>query len=176
MIQSTFALLADIFRNTKTRGVLIGGYAVNAHKVTRHTVDIDFLVTKETFRNIFPELKQQGYSIVCEHEVFVQIAGKNLRDIDFMFSDESTVKKIFDTGDSIKIAGETFVTPNLENLIAMKLHSMRWNPHRELVDLPDIVFLIQANEIDVGTPEIRSLFLKYGTNELFEKIKTYLKQ
>jgi len=176
MNQSTFTLLASIFKDTATFGVLIGGYAVNAHKVTRHTVDIDFLVTKDTFNKVFPELKRHGYAIVCEHEVFVQIAGQNLRDIDFMFSDETTVRKIFDTGDRVTIAGESFVTPNLENLIALKLHSIKWNPRRELVDMPDIVFLIQANGIDLENPNIKSLFEKYGTSELFDKIKNYLKK
>jgi len=174
MNQSAFTLLAATFKNTGSIGVLIGGYAVNAHKVTRHTVDIDFLVTKETFNKIFPELELQGYSIVNEHEVFVQIAGMGLRDIDFMFSDESTIRKIFDTGNRIRIAGEFFVTPNLENLIALKLHSIKWNPHRELVDMPDIVLLMQANGMDIDNPGIRSVFEKYGTPELLEKIKTYI--
>lgn len=43
---SVFNTLANIFKECKVKSVLIGGYAVNAHKVSRHTVDVDFLITR----------------------------------------------------------------------------------------------------------------------------------
>ncbi|MBD3315071.1 MAG: hypothetical protein GF344_04735 [Chitinivibrionales bacterium] len=166
---SIFKKLANIFKQTGVTAVLIGGYAVNAHKVTRHTVDIDFLIFRDDFDKVFKELEPVGYAIAHQQDAFVQLTGKGLRDIDFMLSDAETAYAMYNTGDRITIAGELFVTPSLGNLIALKLHSIRWNPHRELVDLPDIILLLQANDVDIESAEIKVLFEKYGTPELYQK-------
>ena len=166
---SIFKTLANIFKQTGVTAVLIGGYAVNAHKVTRHTVDIDFLIGKDDFEKLFAELQHIGYAIAHRQDAFVQLNGKGLRDIDLMLSDIDTVNTIYETGDRVTIAGEQFVTPSLNNLLALKLHSIRWNPHRELVDLPDIILLLQANDVDIESAEIKELFEKYGTRELYRK-------
>lgn len=168
---SIFKTLANIFKQTGVTAVLIGGYAVNAHKVTRHTVDIDFLIFRDDFDKVFRELEPVGYAIAHRQDAFVQLTGKGLRDIDFMLSDVETAHAMYKSGDQVTIAGEEFVTPNLNNLISLKLHSIRWNPHRELVDLPDIILLLQANDVDIESADIRMLFDKYGTPELYRKAR-----
>lgn len=166
-----FRTLAEIFKRTGVTAVLIGGYAVNAHKVTRHTVDIDFLIEKNGLEGPLAELKRIGYTVAHQQEAFVQLTAQGLRDIDFMLSDVATVSKMYETGDRVTIAGEEFVTPNLNNLVALKLHSIKWNPHRELVDFPDIVLLLQANDVDIASTGIKELFSKYGTPELYQKAR-----
>jgi len=49
---TVFHLVSDVFRKAGVDTVLIGGFAVNHYKVTRQTIDIDFLCTKEDFDKI----------------------------------------------------------------------------------------------------------------------------
>jgi hypothetical protein len=54
-----FHLIADIFKKTQVSCVLIGGFAVNYYKATRHTADVDFLVTEEDFAKALPLFVQE---------------------------------------------------------------------------------------------------------------------
>ena len=61
--------------------------------------------------------------------------------------------------------------PSLQHLIAMKLHAIRQNPtQREPKDLQDIFELIAENGVNVQEKSFRELCLKYGTQELYQKI------
>jgi predicted nucleic-acid-binding protein len=52
-------------------------------------------------------------------------------------------------------------------------HSIRYNSHREFVDFPDIVNLIDANGINVNSADFITLCKKIGTDELYEKIRAH---
>lgn len=168
-----FHLISDAFRKAGVSVVLIGGFAVNHYKVTRQTIDIDFLCTKEDFNKIKGLLDSEGYKTYREEENFIQLEnkGSGLMDIDFMFVDKGTLDKIEESGRKVEIAGQSFVIPSLFHLIALKLHSIKSNPKREITDFPDIIRLIVNNSIDVNDYDFKNLCLKYGTSELYEKIK-----
>jgi len=44
---------------------------------------------------------------------------------------------------------------------------------RLLTDLPDIINLVQINNVDVKNNEFKELCLKYGTEDLYKKILDY---
>jgi hypothetical protein len=177
MYQSIFKILASIYREAGITCILIGGYAVNSYKVSRHTADVDFLLTKDSFLKIKDRLIELGYSIENEQEVFVQLINKcGLRDLDFMFADSETIEKLIKSSNTTIIASETFIIPSLQNLIALKLHSIKYNPQRELNDLPDIINLIKNNKLDAGSPEIVLLCEKFGPIGIYEKIRYYLEK
>lgn len=170
---SVFHLLLDIFKKAKINCILIGGFAVNYYKVTRQTVDIDFLCTKEDFTKIKDALEEEGYKEIRSEDNFVQLESikPTLMDIDFMFVDQNTFDKINGSGNKINIAGLAFKIPSLLHLIALKLHSIKNNPKREITDFPDIVRLISYNNIDVYNSDFRALCLRFGTDDLYERIK-----
>jgi hypothetical protein len=61
--------------------------------------------------------------------------------------------------------------PCLNHLIALKLHAIKYNPKiREYRDLPDIIELIRINKINTKDVEFKNLCLKYGREELYNKI------
>ncbi len=168
-----FDLIADKFGKADISYVLIGGFAVNAYKVTRQTADIDFFITKEDYDKVRELLKKEGYREGPVQKVFARLEGTRpyLMDLDFLFVDRETLTKIRQTGKRIKIAGNTFVIPSIEHLIALKLHAMRHNPEmRELKDLMDIIQLVKTNKINVRTSQFRDLCLTYGTKDLYTKI------
>ena len=170
---SIFHLLTDIFAKRNVTSVLIGGFAVNYYKVTRQTADIDFLITKDDFEKILSLLEENGFRKDYTQEVFARLIGKKsyLMDLDFMFVDKETLDKIIDEGRQINIAGQKFIVPSLNHLIALKLHAIKYNPRiREYKDLSDIIELIKVNRLKVKNKEFRNLCLKYGTEELYHKI------
>ena len=171
--ETIFHLISDIADKNGVSCVLIGGFAVNHYKVTRQTLDVDFLITKEDFERILPLLRNAGYKTDYSQEVFTRLKSNQLMlmDIDFMFVDEDTLSKIIKDGEKINIANKKFIVPSLNNLIALKLHSIKYNPNMsEMKDLPDIINLIRINKMDFRNNNFRTLCLKYGTEEIYSRI------
>ena len=169
-----FHLISDTSKKTGARCVLIGGFAVNFYKVTRQTADVDFLITKEDFGKIMPLLKKAGCKQDFSQKAFASLTstGKTyLIDADFMFVDKDTMDKVIENGKKTKIAGQKFMVPSLNDLIALKLHSIKYNPGlRENRDLPDIIELIRANKLNFKSDSFRKLCLKYGTQDIYDTI------
>jgi len=172
-----FHLIADASRKTGITCVLIGGFAVNYYKVTRQTADVDFLITKEDFEKIIGSLKKAGYKLDFSQKVFVRLKSSNraknvyLMDMDFMFVDKDTLTKIVKDGKKTDIAEQRFIVPSLNNLITLKLHSLKYNPKlRENKDLADIVDLIRVNKVNYKGKKFQDLCLKYGNSAIYKKI------
>lgn len=168
-----FHLISTIFNTSKVSAVLIGGFAVNYYKVTRQTADVDFLMTKSDFEKIVDLLKKEGYEEDYIQEVFAKFKGNNLylMDLDFMFVEKETLDIILEKSKEINIAGQKFAVPSLEYLIALKLHSIKFNPKiREIKDLPDIIDLIKINKVNVRSDKFKNLCLRYGSKKLYDKI------
>lgn len=170
---SLFQFIAETTRAANVRCVLIGGFAVNYYKVTRQTVDIDFLITREDFDKIAGALKKDGFRLESRQDVFVRLKNdkRYVMDLDFMFVDTETLDKVIKSGKEIAIGKQKFIVPSLETVIALKLHSIKHNPSlRMFKDLPDIINLIRANKIDHAGKKFHELCLKYGSEELYRKI------
>ena len=88
-----------------------------------------------------------------------------------MFVESGILGRIIKDGKDITIAGQSFLVPSINHLIALKLHSMKHNYKlRAIKDLPDIVELVKVNNVDVNSGEFKELCLKYGTKGLYAKI------
>ncbi len=171
--KSVFHLVSELTQKEGVSCILIGGFAVNHYKVTRQTADVDFLITKEDFDKISGFLEKAGYKPTLTQESFTQLksGGLPLLDIDFMFVNQETFLKIKSEGEQLKIAGQKFIVPSLNHLIALKLHSIKHNLKIRLTrDLPDIVNLIRINKVDIKDREFKELCLKYGTEEIYHKL------
>lgn len=174
--KSAFTILSEAFSQQNIKAVLIGGFAVNYYKVTRQTADVDFLISEENFNALLPLLEKNLYKISHRQDVFVQLSCTDfhLMDIDFMFVDENTLNEIYDTGVTASIAQNEFIVPSLDHLIALKLHSIKFNQKiREYKDLPDIINLISENSVDVNSADFIELCKKFGTEELYSKISNH---
>lgn len=171
--KSVFHLISDLTEKEGVACVLIGGFAVNYYGVTRQTADVDFLITQADFNKIVGPLEKAGYKKERLHENFVQLkSGKaSLLDIDFMLAEPDTLAKIRKECREIKIAKQKFLVPALDHLIALKLHSIKYNPKLRLSrDLPDIINLIKINDVKYKNKDFKELCLKFGTDEIYSKI------
>ncbi|MBU0502416.1 MAG: nucleotidyltransferase family protein, partial [Candidatus Margulisbacteria bacterium] len=172
---TVFHVISDLTKGKDISCILIGGFAVNYYKVSRQTADVDFLITEEDFKKIGKALASAGYQQdFSQEKVFVHFKSSDkpaLLDIDFMLVSRETFAGMMKEGKSIQIAGQDFVVPSLNHLVALKLHSLKHNfKLRENKDLPDIISLIKANQLDCTSLEFKELSLKYGTEEIYKKI------
>lgn len=171
--RSAFHLISEAAKKTGISCVLIGGFAVNYYKFSRQTADVDFLITEEDFNKIKDYLAQAGYKEEFSQKVFVRFKSDRhgLIDIDFMFVDKETLDKIIKDAKEIVIAKHKFVIPSLMNLIALKLHALKYNfDIRRTKDLLDIVSLVKLNKVDVRTKDFHQLCLKYASEDIYRKI------
>ena len=171
--QSVFHLISDLTEKKGVVCVLIGGFAVNYYRVTRQTADVDFLITKEDFNKISDYLQKVGYKTNLIQDNFVQLKSTkiSLMDVDFMFVDRETLNKILKESKKIKIVRQEFLVPSLDHLIALKLHSIKYNQKIRLTrDLPDIINLVRINDVDIRNNKFKALCLKYGTGGIYQKI------
>jgi hypothetical protein len=165
-------------RKEKTSCILIGGFAVNFHKVSRTTADVDFLITKQDFDKISDDLNGAGYKELSRHENFAhfQSPRAGLVGVDFMFVDQATFEKIRQEGQKIRVGKNEFVVPSLLHLIALKLHSMKFNLKDRLAkDFPDVIGLIRTNNINIYDKHFKESCLKYGSEEIYQRILEVLK-
>ncbi len=173
-VSKVFHLIKEITQKNGVLCILIGGFAVNYYKVTRQTADVDFLIIKEDYKKIEASLEKEGFKkYFSQEETFIRLTSKNQNfiDIDFMFVDKGTFNKIILDGKQVSIDGQQFIVPSLNNLIALKLHSLKYNfKIRENKDLPDIINLIRINKLNHKSKTFKELCLKYGTKEIYRKI------
>lgn len=167
-----FHLVVRASKKVDAPCVLIGGFAINFYKVTRNTLDIDFLITKEDFLRIKDTLLAAGYAEEFATDVAVRFSNKKeALDIDFMIVDDLTREKIIEDGKIADIVGEKLIIPSLNHLIALKLHAIKNNQKNRIwKDLPDIIRLIQMNNVDCKNKTFKELCLKYGNNEIYQII------
>jgi len=172
--ESVFHLLSDISKKGGVSLILIGGFAVNYYKYARQTVDADFLIKEQDFLKVSQFLKSAGYKLDYSQEAFARFVSTGdsvIMDIDFMFVDEETFAKIFNDSQKTSIVNCEFRVPSLRHLIALKLHAIKYNLNLRLAkDIPDIINLIKINKVDAQGEEFKELCLKYGTQEIYQKI------
>ena len=176
--QSIFHLISDLTKKEGVSCILIGGFAINYYRVTRQTADVDFLITKNDFDKIIAILEKAGYKKDLIQENFAQLKSTQLAllDVDFMFVDQDTLTKFLKESQEIEIAKQKFLVPSLDHLIALKLHSLKYNQKLRLTrDLPDIINLIRVNDVDFKNNNFKELCLKFGTDEIYNKILEALK-
>ena len=167
-----FHLIAKASKKSAVPCVLIGGFAINFYKVTRDTLDVDFLITKEDFAKIKDALLGAGYAEEFATDVAVRFSNKKEAvDIDFMIVDKATREKIIKDGKEIEVVGEKLTIPSINHLIALKLHAIKHNQKNRIwKDLPDIIRLVKMNGIDCKKEDFKDLCLKYGNNEIYKII------
>jgi hypothetical protein len=170
---SFFATIEKETRRRRLPFLVIGGHAVNLYGFARETADLDFLVCSEdrsSWMTLFADL---GYHIFSEAPHFLQLASDKdaAWPVDLMFVQSATFQPMLEASRVVEFYGTASRIPTLEHLIALKLHVLKnTRPHRFLKDFLDVENLIRINHLDIKSENIRRLFEKYATMELYEKM------
>lgn len=167
---NVFEIIATAARKGDVRLLLIGGFAVNAYHYARNTKDIDFLTTDEGYRKLSETFSAAGYEESVRTDVFAKRVSKDSEamPVDFLFVDPKTFEVIWRDSKDINILGQKLRIPSLMHLVALKLHAVkRGSKDRSWKDIPDILNLIVANGVDVGSSEFKEICLKYGPDGIY---------
>jgi hypothetical protein len=154
--------------------LLIGGHAVNIHGYSRATEDIDLLINREDMLRWKTLLDQAGYRIVHDGGTFQQFEGNDpqMPGVDLMLVNQQTYEKLSMRAVPASPELKSIKLVCVEHLIALKLHVLKQDlAHRRIRDFLDVVELIKANKIDLQNDEMREIFSRYGTEDLYRRIK-----
>jgi nucleotidyltransferase AbiEii toxin of type IV toxin-antitoxin system len=171
-MQAAFDLLASCPRPF----LVVGGHALAAHSVIRQTIDIDCLIAVEDQSLFEATLTAGGYQMEARTENFARYASKSpiLPEIDVLFVDASTFKKLEEASIPLRRGKHQFRVPGLSQLIALKLHAIRNEPRREMRDLPDIIELLRLNPGKINAGELRELCDKFGPSGIGTRLQRFI--
>ncbi len=170
---STYSDLIAKANETSLPYLLIGGHAVGAWGYCRATKDIDFLVPEDSLEGWIAFLSETGYSILHRTHSFAQFAPRKdeLPVLDLMIVDKSTFKKLSARSVEKPFAEHKVTVPSIENLIALKCHSIRYGSKKRLIkDWMDILELVDICKIDVLEPGFRAMIIRYGGQNTYDEI------
>lgn len=170
---------ARIITAAQERGLaclVIGGHAVNAHGYSRPTYDLDFLVERTRLAEWRTLLTGLGYQEFHDGETFLQFEPPTNEDwkVDLMHVTADTFQKLWGERREETLRLGKAMVPCLNHLLALKLHALKHTRGiRGIKDMDDVLHLVETNSVDVTQPELRALFLKFGTEELYERIRDH---
>jgi hypothetical protein len=157
--------------------LLIGGLAVIEHGFPRVTTDIDLLVRKRdqgTWKGLARDL---GYQPIREADNFHQYERPEITTwpLDLMLVNDITYDRLAEVSLPAHVMGASVQMVSLKHLIALKLHVLKQGKlDRFLDDFIDVVELVKANRLDLQTEQFRALFIRYGTADLYDKVRSVL--
>jgi hypothetical protein len=157
--------------------LVIGGLAVNLYGYSRDTADLDLLICagqREPWLDVFSRL---GYAIYQDGGNFIQLTSEQQTawPVDLMLVQEKTFAPMFAASREVDLYGTPSRIPSLDHLIALKLHALKNTRFdRFLKDFLDVENLIRLNKLDLKSENIRQLFARYGTMELYDKVSRSL--
>lgn len=157
--------------------LVVGGFAVNAYGVSRLTKDLDLLIRDVDYERALSALHTLSYKELHRNELFgrLQAIHPPSIDIDLMMVSAETFAYIAARAQEKQFQGNPFRVPLPEDIIAMKLHACKHGGlRRELKDLGDIANIVESQKFDVTSDTFRSLCLRFGNQEIYDKLVTIL--
>ena len=168
-----FAVIEQAASAARLPYLVIGGYAVIAHGYPRLTFDFDLAIERARQREWLECVAGLGYSVDHDGGAFLQLTSRSHAwPLDFMLLNDSTFAKLFTASVARTIGDTTIRVPCVEHLIALKVHALNHaHARRFLKDFQDATELVLRNRIDLASAEIREIFQRYGTPDLYEKVR-----
>jgi predicted nucleotidyltransferase len=157
--------------------LVIGGFAVIFHGCSRDTADLDLLVRREDRAAWVDYFVSQGYTVLRDAGSFIQFQPPegNAWPVDLMLVADSTFEPMLAGAIEVDMYDTKVRIPSLEHLLALKLHALKHgHVGRFSKDFLDVEALVRVNRLDLRSEPLRSIFLKYGTLDLYEKISRAL--
>jgi hypothetical protein len=171
------SILASLSARATEAGLnflVAGGHAVIAHGHVRNTFDLDLIVSKGQQEEWIELLDGLRYSCFHRASSFMQFTARDPRTLplDLMLVNEDTFAKLLTEGSPLPEGLPAGKLVSLRHLLALKCHAIKHGHGGRIVkDADDVIGLVKANRVDLEDPEIRALFRKHGTDELYEKVR-----
>jgi len=172
-----FELLADVSGTRGLRFLVIGGHAINAYGYSRETGDLDILVCRDDRAAWLSWFLSIDYTLFRDAGTFLQLDAPPACQwpVDVMLVAEPSFSDMFAASVRLEDHPTRPRIPSLDHLLALKLHALKHTRiHRFLKDFQDVVGLIECQKLDPDSEKLRQLFEKYGTMDLYEKVRRAL--
>jgi hypothetical protein len=154
--------------------LLAGGHAVIVHGYQRVTFDVDLTVRRADRDRWLELMRTLGFTSFHEGPAFLQFnspPGERLP-VDLIFSNDDTFRQLQAAAVPNPQGPSLPSVISLRHLLAMKCHAIKHgHAGRVVKDVDDVIHLFMANRLDPGRAEWREVILKYGTEELYEKLR-----
>ena len=178
--KAVLSLLLKKFDENTIDYALIGGFALGVWGVGRTTVDLDFLVRHDEREKIDTIMNELGYECHYRTENVSQyLSPLNIfGEVDFLHAfreaslemlKRAEEKEIFGGSPKIKV-----VRP--EDLIGLKLQSIRNNPEREKQDMMDIESLLSIHSEYLDWSLVQSYFKLFEMEERYIQLLKWKKK
>ena len=177
-MKPTLEMVSDEFRTAGVPYLLVGGWAVNGHGVTRLTQDADFLITEDRLTDALAALKRCGYQDRGRSELVVRLFPSTPLHliIDLMLTNSSTFTKMMQASAEVTIEGCPHRIPCVEHLISMKLHALKQGSEgRRSKDVNDIIDLAREHGVDLHSDHFRELCLRFGDQRVLDYIMSLIR-
>jgi len=126
---------------------------------------------KQKWRELLAGLHYECFN---DSEGFQQYkkSGQEAWPLDLMLATQETFDGLLAAATPATVQDAVVPLVSLEHLIALKLHVLKQGRlHRFLKDFEDVIQLVRINHLDLQSAPVRALFIRYGTADLYEKIK-----
>ena len=176
---TTVARIAARAAEHKLPFLLAGGHAVITHGHARNTFDIDLVVRQGDREKWSVLARELGYVFHSAGPNFLQFdpPDAQILPLDLMLMNEETFAKLAADAVPAPASGGVARSISLLHLLALKCHAIKHGHKGRIVkDADDVIHLVQINRLDVRRPDIREIFLKYGTTDLYEKVQRACRQ
>jgi hypothetical protein len=170
-------LLEAIATGAAERGLpflVAGGHAVIAHGNPRNTFDLDLIIRRVDRAGWEDLASRLNYTFFREGPTFLQFnpPHKDILPLDMMMVSEETFAKLAADAVPAPVRVEGAKVVSLNHLLALKCHAIKHGHKGRIVkDADDVINLVQANRLDPDAPDIREMFRKHGTEELYQKVR-----
>ena len=171
--EDLFQFLSRELSSGGVRWLLVGGFAVNYHGISRATGDVDLLMTATAYEQAGPVLQRAGYEEYQRTSAFARLSNKGiyLMGIDVAFVDEATFEKMWRESCQTTISNAPVRVAAIKHLIAMKLHALKHgSAARQRKDLEDIRDLAAAGQLDLHAEEFRQLCSRFADDKIYQMI------
>lgn len=169
MIPDHAQTLYSRFEQAGVALLLAGGWAVNFHGYSRFTRDVDWICSRANERKACDLMESLGLTKTTEGMAsrFVMLKEPSFPPVDLIWVDEVTFEKMATTDnrtgrhDDIPVIG-------FESLLAMKLHALKDDAHRQGRDVLDIRSLLEYSPTRISEERLKELCLLYAGPGVYE--------
>jgi acetamidase/formamidase len=155
---------------------LVGSLAFGYWGHRRYSEDIDFLVKGSDLEKIKIIMGQLGYHISNETKNATQFIHdlQSMIDVDFLYANRETSIKMIEQARKFVLPGDIHVRVALpEDLIALKLQAILFNPKRELQDMADIAALVGIFKDQLDWQKIYEYCCILDMKDYYEKVHKF---
>jgi hypothetical protein len=159
---------------SKLEFLIVGGHAVIAHGYSRNTFDLDLLIRRNEQEGWCGLLQKLGYQQVRQGIAFIQFSSErqSCMPLDLMLVNDQTFSQMLKSAVPVQSLEFRIHTVSLPHLLALKCHAVTYgHAGRVVKDVDDVINLVAINRVNLDDPEIRSIFEKHGTPELYERVR-----